>query len=1441
MKSGRIIFIFLLLFVSLFSQEIYFPKAKVSYDFFDQHKEYYSNDIKFDTSLYDSPKVTFFRYDLRGKNFLTPPVKYINNEKYFDMSLPKVSGNTIQLDSIKVAESLDIAGFDSFFMEITDAYSNKDKTKIDSINITFENSQDYEKVVFLETDVDSGIFRGYINPTNLRAYKQDGMLYLVAGEDVKVDIDDRYTTFLKVSTLLRNLTVYSNTNIWLEDRTLQKEISDAQVLKNKIIVKNSSNDFVENTFFIEIDKNLKLVQNSIKVDNKPVTYTQKEHNYSFNLKLDPNSQKSITFISRAGALNKTEILNKVQYDENVLELKSKVIDEFFKKSSMIFGKVAFGKKGIGGIKIYLEDGTSTLTDKNGKYHFDDIDPDFHVVKVDTNSIESRFEITSCKDSVLYAKSQTTMFVDTSVSHIAKADFCLKYTGKKRKKDIKKKYPKAKKMPKYSKSSFLKKENKILWPPKDFVPSFPALKLAFMHKSDLKAKVYINSKEVDKLLYDGFEISKEKDYKIEKYRGVLISKGDNSLTIKLYKNKKLIQVLSRNIHFSTAPVKAKVVEELSSLKADASRPAIVAVRLYDKDGYPVRKGIIGNCFVSEPYYFYKDIKSIKTSPLSLSKKAKYKVENDGIVYIKLNPTSISGSLKLHFDFMESGRYLTTWLEPVQESWILVGFAKGSLGYKTIKESMTNTKAKSAYHDGKISLFAKGKVSDDVIMTLAYNSAKKVDLTKLENSNLKKSYLVYGDDSKQSDEAPSIEKLYLKLEKKNFYILFGDFKTGLSDVKLASYNVKTNGLKSEFKGKKFSYTAFVSQSRSIHLKDEILPDGTSGKYYLNNRDIIENSESISIVTRDKDNYEKVIEQQILAKDIDYNIDYYDGYIYFKEPIFSSDENFNPKFIVVDYEKNTDDVENLTYGTSMRYDLNKKVSLGTSYVKSKRGLIESELQGIDVMLSLYKDIDLKMEVAQSKEDDIKAVAHSEELVYSSRNFSVKATSSYKEKEFGIENQENNRDLDKKIDTLKAAYNITKKDQITLKKQYYTQISTQERERKEELLYRHDGKSYMIEGGTRKITKDSISDKKAVLSLRKNFFNSRVVTQLTHTKSLDPNNMIEADETIFKVNYLLSSKVKVFAQSRLSELDDEKTRLFKSGLNITPWKGATINTSLVKEQNTDTFSTYAEYGILQDISYSKNLSFSLGYDEKHGIEGESNFADYQTYSGGIRYIKNKWHYNLKTEYKDSIDDKLAGSVAAYSTVSKDLSLALGLKGEKVFSQEKPSYEIATRFSVAYRPQKGDFIVLNRSDIKFEKSKEEKSDKVINNTFINKKFNKAITLAGQLGLKYVNTTMDDQLYTDLVGLVGLSFIYDINKKFQINSQVSMSFSLENETYEYSAGSALGYSPFKDSLVYFGYNIEGFDDEDFESEVYRQSGPYINFLLKFDEFSLAERAKRTIE
>ncbi|MDQ6962248.1 MAG: SdrD B-like domain-containing protein, partial [Mariprofundaceae bacterium] len=86
-----------------------------------------------------------------------------------------------------------------------------------------------------------------------------------------------------------------------------------------------------------------------------------------------------------------------------------VSDDFMRSKGFLIGRVFIdedpysdahtqngfndtNEKGVSGVRIYLEDGTFTVTDEDGFYHFNGLKVGRHVVQLDTDSLSNRYQI-----------------------------------------------------------------------------------------------------------------------------------------------------------------------------------------------------------------------------------------------------------------------------------------------------------------------------------------------------------------------------------------------------------------------------------------------------------------------------------------------------------------------------------------------------------------------------------------------------------------------------------------------------------------------------------------------------------------------------------------------------------------------------------------------------------------------------------------------------------------------------------------------------------------------------------------------------------------------------------------------------------------------------------------------------------------------------------------
>ena len=251
--------------------------------------------------------------------------------------------------------------------------------------------------------------------------------------------------------------------------------------------------------------------------------------------------------------------------------------------------------------------------------------------------------------------------------------------------------------------------------------------------------------------------------------------------------------------------AVLVRDKSVLIADGVTRPVIAVRLTDRDSRPVHHGIVGDFAVPAPYYPAVEADAQATRQLAGLERARpvWRVEgDDGIAYIELEPTTASGGVTITLPFRDGQvtrtQRIDTWMEPGNRPWTVVGFAAGTAGFNTLKGRLEGIGADGEHWltDARVALYAKGRVKGKWLLTMAYNSDKNADESRFGGVIDPQSYYtIYADRSERRYDAASVRKLYVRLERPQFYALFGDFETGMVEPQLTRYVRSFNGVKAQ----------------------------------------------------------------------------------------------------------------------------------------------------------------------------------------------------------------------------------------------------------------------------------------------------------------------------------------------------------------------------------------------------------------------------------------------------------------------------------------------------------------------------------------------------------------------------------------------------------------------------------------------------------------------
>lgn len=1019
-------------------------------------------------------------------------------------------------------------------------------------------------------------------------------------------------------------------------------------------------------------------------------------------------------------------------------------------------------------------------------------------------------------------------------------------------------------------------NEWLHPQESFHPNLPVMKVAVKHDPKHKLLLTVNGEAVNPLLFDGTQMNAQRSVALSTWNAVPVKEGDNKveLVISDAQGKEVSRTV-RNIHFSTAPDSVEFLPQLSRLIADGKTRPVIAVRVLDKNGVPVRRGINGEFMLNEPYRSYDRRQATDRQPLtsSIGGKAHFEVKSDGIALIELEPTTQTGDAILGFQFNDKRfQELRAWLEPSQRDWVLVGFGEGTLGQKTLSGNMQGLQAsgddKQLFDNNKLAFYAKGSIKGEYLLTAAYDTAKQTGNNQLKQAvDPTQYYTLYADATQARFDAATASRLYVKLERKQFYAMFGDYDTGLSVTELSRYSRTMNGVKSEYKGEKVGYNGFASMTAQAYVKDEIPGNGTSGIYKMSRTNLVVNSDKIHIETRDRFQSQIIVNTQSLTRYLDYDIDYAQGTLTFREPIQARDAGFNPTYIIAEYESADTADMRTTLGGRANFKPVKELELGTTLIREGTVGASGNLQGADVTYKFDEKSKLRAEAAGTNRSlaglPTSGSAWLGEFTHHEADWDSKAYVREQGGSFGMGQQ-----AAAEIATRKMGVDgrLKLNDVTQLQGQAYQQDNLLNgaknsvlegrvdnhisdalnayygaRESKDKSTAFGDKRSDQLIAGTAYTT----MDKK--LALRA----SAEVGSGTAGSVTMPNRLILGSD------YKVSNQSKVFAEQEFARGEKIVAQTTRVGVRTQAWTGAEMSASVADNFNNDAERLYSNLGMMQRWQINEHWQTDFAIDRTRtlrntatplnlntplpsgsgGVVGlPSTSPDYTSESLGAAYHDTVWSSNAKFELRNSTFTQQKNlQLGMQRNLDAGRALAAG------FSMRNASGAATTnssdlRLSYAHRPNDSVWIWLDRADYITQFSQTSaatlKGKKLVNNLNANWMANRHTQLSLQYGAKYVLDNIDGIDYKGYTDLTGAELRYDLTEDWDIGGFGSMMRSVNAGVRSYGLGGSVGYKLMDNTWLALGYNLRGMSDRDFSGAAYRARGPYITLRMKIDQDTL---------
>ena len=346
----------------------------------------------------------------------------------------------------------------------------------------------------------------------------------------------------------------------------------------------------------------------------------------------------------------------------------------------------------------------------------------------------------------------------------------------------------------------------------------------------------------------------------------------------------------------------------------------------------------------------------------------------------------GGKGLHFD-REINIPSSEWFYVAQAD-LTAGYRTGSANIQQVKPGEFN----NIYTKGRLAFYVKGKIKGKYLLTAAGDTGEssldqmfvgldgKNPKEFLKRINPNDYYPVYGDDSTSVEDAPTRGKFFVRLQKDDSHVMWGNFKTQISGTEFLRNERALYGASGVYKSpeatpfgaRKTEANVYAAQPGTLPQHEIIRGTGGSA-YFLKHQDLTIGSETLSVETKDSVTG-NVVSRNSLRYGADYEIDYIQGVVILKNPLSSSTAGTNivtngasgnnEVYLIVNYEFTpvAGNADGYAFGGRGQQWVGNHVRVGVTAESEKTGGADQTLYGADVLLRSSDKTFVEAEIAQS-----------------------------------------------------------------------------------------------------------------------------------------------------------------------------------------------------------------------------------------------------------------------------------------------------------------------------------------------------------------------------------------------------------------------------------------------------------------------------------------------
>ena len=1185
----------------------------------------------------------------------------------------------------------------------------------------------------------------------------------------------------------------------------------------------------------------------------------------------------------------------------------------------IIGRVSVGecavdrdsRPGLAGVRLVLEDGTQVVTDARGAFHFEGVRPGLHVVQMDVETAGDDYELVDCDPNTRRAGRVYSQFVEGAGGALLRADFQVRRragaspiasTQSDAAQPLDDEAAAGAGVDWFADKAAI--EPDFLFPSADHNPRAPSVRVAIRHRADQTVQLSMRGHPVDMLSFDGVSLNEDKTLGVSVWRALPLDEGSNALTASvLNADGSVDRVLERQVSYANTPARAQLVTARSRLVADGVTRPVIAVRFTDSAGNPVRAGTTGPLVVADPYVsaFAADLQQTRQLAGAEAAAAVWRVQgDDGIALIELAPTTKAGSAVLTFNFTREGVVRTdevrAWLQADRESWIVVGFAAGTVGFNTLSqnaEALTDAEGTDRFEESQISFYAKGRIRGRWLLTMAYDSEGKEtdDRGLLGQIDPDRYYQVYGDGAVQSQDAASQERLYVRLERGQFYALFGDFETGLDRTALGRYSRVLNGVQAVYEGPVVTFVGFAAMPDQRRARDEIQGDGLSGPYRLSGGSIVLNTEQVAVEIRDQFRSEKLIDRRELVRNVDYEIDYERRTLVLRRPLASRDAEGNPTFLVIDYETFSGGERDLVAGGRVGLRLAEdRVEAGATVLQENQDGKTVTVAAVDLTLRPTLETEIRIEAGQSRNDDGVTVtdntAYRIEAEHHTERLDLSAYYRQQDENYGLE-QQNLSDRGARKYGVDGRLRLN--DTLSLQGALYRQelLNTGARRTAADAEFDWRPGPWGVRAGFRAV-QDIAADGTTTDSRLVTLGVSRALLNRRLELTADTEFALGGEDASvdfptrhrFGASFALTEDIRLVGAHEVTDGPYGRSSITRIGADVAPWQGGRLTGTLNQQAITEAGArTFGQFGLAQTLTLGSRWSVDAAFDASRQVAGDDDAPasldpnqpgaaggfigqgaaneTFEAISVGATYRADTWSWNGRLEGRRSAS---ADRVTLISNVLRQLEdgVAIGssLRAYRLVNSDGSAATLGeVSLSAAWRPIDAHWSILEKLEFRHDQLdaaagvdnvigalggalNDVRSSRLINNAALNYDSGSdadggGLSLSLYHGAKYVLGRYDDIEIDGFSQVLGLEGRLDLTPRIDVGFNLVARHTWQGHQLSYAMGPSVGLSLATNTWLTVGYNFAGFEDRDFSEIRYTRQGGYLTLRLRFDQDSLS--------